>query len=172
MSEERRSKNYGVEVPVGEARPKHRTADDLPGTDRKVGVPMSSPALLLALVMSSIGAPLSEPLALALADNLLLQLEMQRPIKNREPEFQKLGKIPKDDFQRLAFHLERWALMCHALDTLHMSWYAAPDWCAQQLRKRGKVCRGGTVLRSYSKIEKWQDGLGRGRPRTYRPPKR
>ncbi len=145
--------------------------DDLIG-EYRMAVPASSPALLIARVMHNIGAPLPEDLAFALVDNLLLQLqlEMQSPKKKREPEFRNLAKIPKDKFQKLGPHGERWALMRYALDTLHKSWSGdeAADWVVSELEKRGKHVSTATVLRSYNIIQEWQRQFEHDRPVTHR----
>jgi hypothetical protein len=119
---------------------------EVPVGDFRVAVPVDSSTLLMALVMVE---PMRNEVRDALVDNLLQQ-------------------VPRDDFQKLTRHLDRWALMRRALDVLHLSWDDAPEWCARQLSKKGQRVSTATVLRSYNKVEADQRRFGRGRPRTHR----
>jgi hypothetical protein len=143
----------GAVLPALSGEPQLRDgAVDVRVGDFPVGVPLTSPILLMRLLVEYQDRPLPNHLFAALHANLRRQ-------------------IPKDRFQRNESHLERWALMHYALDTLHKRWEQeeAQRWCAQQLRRRGRPASAATVLRSYRLIEKEQRALGRGRPRTYRP---
>jgi hypothetical protein len=106
---------------------------------------LASPELLIGLLISH-GQSLPECLFTALIENLQKQL----PDDNKH-------------------HLERWALMLHALDELKLSWDEAPTWVSEELNKRQRPpASPGTVMRSYNKVEAKQRKLGGGRPRTYR----
>ena len=125
----------------------YRPYRELPvGHGVKVGVPVGAPTLLMAEVMT---VPMEDYLRSELVANLQQQVE-------------------NDEFQKMAPHFERWALMRYALDNLHKPWDTVAEWCARQLKKSGQHISPSSVLRSYKKIESWQRQLGRGRPRTYR----
>jgi hypothetical protein len=141
----------GARLPAlpDEPQPPHHAAADVLVEGQRIGVPLTSPTLLLRLLLEYWDRPLPGHLYAALSLYLTRQI--------REDRFHEL-------------HVERWALMHYALDTLHKRWEKdeALRWCSQQLKRRGRPASPATVLSSYNKIEKEQRGLGRGRPRTYR----
>jgi len=112
---------------------------------RKIEYSLASPELLIGLLITH-GQNLPDHLFTALIENLQKQL----PDDNKH-------------------HVERWALMLHAVDELKKSWDEAPTWVSEELERRQRpLASPGAVMRSYNKIEAEQRKLGRGRPRTYR----